>query len=266
MNIDFDGLRNSPWALPVGVGVAALAGGIGIGYVIGAYQWKQIADKARTDLYETSIEEDSVQETEEPEYVVVINDDVEVTSDPVFVRSPEEILPKRDPSEITVDLEVQQRIDNMIADGVPLNEVYAKIQNREKLPVNNIFQTKDDHWDFDEEVKLRMEKKIYVLHRDEFFDNEFDFVHTTLTYFKVDDILVDDREVPIYNYSNVVGDLLFGHGSMDPNVVYIRNEDRECEYEVLLDHGSYEVEILGLDDSPEEIKHSSGVRKFRWDD
>ena len=50
MNIDFDGLRNSPWALPVGVGVAALAGGIGIGYVIGAYQWKQIADKARTDL------------------------------------------------------------------------------------------------------------------------------------------------------------------------------------------------------------------------
>ena len=43
----------------------------------------------------------------------------------------QEILPKRDPSEITVDLEVQQRIDNMIADGVPLNEVYAKIQNRE---------------------------------------------------------------------------------------------------------------------------------------
>ena len=56
MNIDFDGLRNSPWALPVGVGVAALAGGIGTGYAIGAYRWKQVADKARTDLYETSIE------------------------------------------------------------------------------------------------------------------------------------------------------------------------------------------------------------------
>ena len=72
-------------------------------------------------------------------------------------------------------------------------------------------------------------------------------------------------EVPVYNYSNVVGDLLFGHGSMDPNVVYIRNEDR-VRIQILLDHGSYEVEILGLDDSPEEIKHSSGVRKFRWDD
>ena len=37
-----------------------------------------------------------------------------------------------------------------------------------------------------------MEKKIYVLHRDEFFDNNLT-LSTTLTYFKVDDILVDDR-------------------------------------------------------------------------
>jgi len=79
--------------------------------------------------------------------------------------------------------------------------------------------------------------------------------------------LCDSHDKPIYNHSEVVGELLFGHGSNDPNVVYIRNPKLEAEYEILRDEGSYEEIVLGeqIEHEAEEgdLRHSAVLRMRR---
>jgi hypothetical protein len=66
----------------------------------------------------------------------------------------------------------------------------------------------------------------------------------------------------------VTGPLLFGHGSGQEYVVYIRNDERRAEYEVTRVEGRYTIEVLGYelehDAEVEDIKHSKHM-KFRMD-
>jgi hypothetical protein len=86
-------------------------------------------------------------------------------------------------------------------------------------------------------------------------------------YFAGDNILCDDKNVPIYNHDSVTGALRFGHGSKDPNVVYVRNPDLQAEYEVVRDRGYFQVEVLGavLEEAYEEqeLRHSNHPTRFR---
>ena len=129
------------------------------------------------------------------------------------------------------------------------------------FPVND----EDDGWNYETEIAKRDPEHPYIIHRDEFNSNEVDYPQSTLTYYKSDHILCDEHDTPVYNIDKVVGKLEFGKGSRDPSIVYIRNEKLEAEYEVILDHGWYQVEVLGqavedhLKDS--NVKHS--LHKFR---
>ena len=129
----------------------------------------------------------------------------------------------------------------------------------------NIFPDREDHWDYDEEEKHRTEERPHILHVDEYFANEKQYTQITLMYYQGDNILCDDKDVPIYNPESMVGKLDFGHGSNDPNIVYIRNDKLQVEFEVLLDHGHFQIEVLGahVEDDYEEgdVKHS--LHKFR---
>jgi hypothetical protein len=122
-----------------------------------------------------------------------------------------------------------------------------------------------DHWDYDEEVAQRGPEHPYIIHRDEFFAEELDYSHSSLMYYRGDDILVDELDVPIYNADKIVGNLTFGHGSQDPHIVYIRNDRLKAEYEVLLDYGTFAAEILGQgvtkSKEAQDFKHS--LLKFR---
>lgn len=125
----------------------------------------------------------------------------------------------------------------------------------------------DDNWDYGVEVKQRDSSEPYVLHKDEFYAEEMSehgFRQFTYTYFDGDDILADEDDKPIYNHHNVVGDLKFGHGSGDPKVVYIRNEKRKEEYEVVKDPGLYSKEILGLE--IEQNDRAKGPGKFQLEE
>lgn len=132
----------------------------------------------------------------------------------------------------------------------------------------NIFADNDDTWNFEEELKKRNSSTPYILHKDEFYENGSDFPQITLTYYAGDNILADEENTPVYNIDVVIGELLFGHGSGDPKIFYVRNETRRAEYEIVHDVGYYSVEVLGLDmeneESAEEIKHSRNT-KFRLD-
>jgi hypothetical protein len=93
---------------------------------------------------------------------------------------------------------------------------------------------------------------------------EFDH-HVTLMYYAGDDILVDELDVPIYNYQKIVGELKFGHGSQDPNIVYVRNEKLQLEYEILNNPESFQVEVLGdtIEGKGETYDFKHAIRRFK---
>lgn len=128
----------------------------------------------------------------------------------------------------------------------------------------------DDGWDQEEENDNRSPDAPYVIHRQEFMDNEMELAQLDLEYFAGDNVLCDNSRVPIYNPAKVVGRLEFGRGSCDPNMVYIRNEKNSCEYAVTRVDGSYQMEVLGLEaeeaaDEAEEAELKHSMPRFRMD-
>jgi hypothetical protein len=127
----------------------------------------------------------------------------------------------------------------------------------------------DDGWSYEEEQKDRTPDAPYVIHRDEFFNRETGYHQNTLQWYVGDKILCDENDVPIYAPEKVVGQLRFGHGSGDPNVVYVRNEKLSAEYEIVRNEGLYQIEVLGIEveeqADADDLKHSQTIRRFRMD-
>src|SRR5690606_22594158 len=117
-----------------------------------------------------------------------------------------------------------------------------------EIVMSNVFAESDDAWDYEIELENRREDAPKILHKDEVYAGEKNYMQSTLTFYEGDRVLVvEEDETPLYNLSDVTGMLRFGHGSGDPNVVYIRNDKRRAEYEVLRHEGHYAHEVLGLD-------------------
>jgi len=118
-----------------------------------------------------------------------------------------------------------------------------------------------------DEIEEPQEEKIdtenpYIVSLEEFMEERQDLDKITLTYYEGDDVLTDDRDVAILDYEKNIGnDALskFGHLSKDPNVVYVRNEKLEIDYEILKDHRSFSEAVLG-------IREEKEVRRMREDD
>lgn len=102
----------------------------------------------------------------------------------------------------------------------------------------------------------------YVISVDEYMNDREEYDKNTVTYFEVDDVLVDEREQVIPDVDNTVGtDCLtkFGHKSNDNKVVYVRNERLEADFEILLDTRSYSETVLG-------IREEKEIRRMRGED
>jgi hypothetical protein len=120
-------------------------------------------------------------------------------------------------------------------------------------------------WDYAAELEKRGDDP-YVIHIDEFRQNEPEHSQTTVTYYEKDDVLLDEREQDlISDLDGVVGlnNLqLFGHGSGDPNVVYVRNDAIDSDFEICRNPGSYAEEVHGLKHSDEPGKRRRTPRGF----
>ena len=132
--------------------------------------------------------------------------------------------------------------------------------------LKSVFAGSDDEWDYDTELATRSEAEPHIIHVDEFYENETEYSQSTLTYYVGDDILADAQDSPVYNFHGIVGTMKFGHGSGDPNVVYIRNDKRKAEYEIFKHDGLFSVEVMGLsiEDNArvKDLKHSHHVPRF----
>ena len=64
----------------------------------------------------------------------------------------------------------------------------------------------------------------------------------TLTYYAGDDILADDQDEPIEDPMDIIGEHFkefFGMNEDEPDIIYVRNDDRESDYEVAKVETSY---------------------------
>jgi hypothetical protein len=159
-----------------------------------------------------------------------------------------------------------------------VEEIDAKIEKEGMTEVvKNVFvdgppdkfesQVPFEGWDYENELRRRKGKEIYIISQDEFFNNEPQHEQATLTYFAGDGVLVDEADTPIDDITHIIGSeriLKFGHGATDPNTVYIRNDALEHDVEVVQSKGKFAEEVYGF------IQHSDdGHRKppkRNWDD
>lgn len=139
--------------------------------------------------------------------------------------------------------------------------------------LKNVFENDDDpevemteSWNMEKEIASRSAAEPYVIHRDEYNEGvtgDVPFDQYTLTYFEGDDVLCREDDQIIADQDEVVGlgNLAkFGHGSGDPNVVYIRNEKLKVDIEVTHSDGKYAQEVAGF--TEDELQHSSMRRRL----
>lgn len=90
----------------------------------------------------------------------------------------------------------------------------------------------------------------YIITQDEFMANETGYEQATVTYYTTGGVVADHRDDVIDNADVVLGDRFasnFGTDSSDPNIVHIRNEKLQMEFEVVKSDRSYEQDVLGQD-------------------
>lgn len=115
-------------------------------------------------------------------------------------------------------------------------------------------------------LKVGDRREPYLISEDEFHDDANEFSKITITYFEGDDTLCDDREQVIYDVDNVIGrDNLhhFGEDSNDKDIVFVRNEKMESDFEVVREEGSYTKIVLGVRDYENDRPRN---RKMRDDE
>lgn len=229
------------WLIPSGIGVGSFGVGLGLGYL-----WaKHNAEKV---VYE---------------YETVTEREVEPGNEQLAIDFDEKINKAFDELR-----ELRETVLAKAGESVIDDDEEDDDEEVERVEVN-VFPNEDTSWNWDDETRSRDSEKPYVIHREEYFSSETDHRQSSLTWYEGDDILVDEHDVPIYNAAHVVGEMKFGHGSGDANVVYIRNETLDAEYEILRHTGHYQIEVLGAqieheyEDADDDLAHS--VRRFRSD-
>lgn len=99
---------------------------------------------------------------------------------------------------------------------------------------------------------LRDKDYPYLLAEKEYEDNLEDYEQFTLLYY-ADNVLADEKGVVIEAGKEILGKETlkqFGYDSDNPNTVFVRNDKRKAEYQVIRIDGTYSELVLGI--HPEE--------------
>lgn len=257
-----DILRNK-WTHVAAAGVVSFAGGVVTGYILS--KRKAAQDDELTPEQEAAIEEALRKVFEESPIVTNIDQNITVETP----LTAEELAYRV--SELNTRPTPPSKQHDVVYDTDPEPQEDAPADVIVQPEINNVFRVNgpNEEWDYDTELAKREQARAigepYIISAEEFIQDEKGYQQETLTYYRGDDIMGDQNDTPIYNYQNLMGELKFGHGSKDPNVVYIRNEKVHMEWEILLHQGSFEVEVMGFEiertHEKADLKHS--VEKFR---
>lgn len=165
--------------------------------------------------------------------------------------------------------EVVESIEDLELDDGAIEVVKTTVTRKEVT--RNVFtdariDEDDDGFDYEREVAMRDSSKPYIISHDEFMENTPEFTQVNITYYEGDDTMADQTDKHIDSWEDSISsdNLKFGHGSKDPNIVYIRNEPLELDFEVVHSDGSYAKEVLGFDETRKS--GTAKIVKFRGED
>jgi hypothetical protein len=106
-------------------------------------------------------------------------------------------------------------------------------------------------WNYPHELARRSPDRPYVIHQEEFQEEGSQFNHVTYTYFAEDGFVMNDEDQQLFTdvdarvgLHNLVR---FGHGTDDPDIVFIRNHELNIEIELARTYNSYQRDIEGLE-------------------
>lgn len=158
--------------------------------------------------------------------------------------------PKPSLGQLMADLQYTGIKSNELTDVEPTD---VEEDDEDEVPeVQNVFARTDAGWNWPTENAYReaLEPGVpYVIHRDEFFANENEWTQGHYTYFKGDDVLIDEHDAPVDDQAALVGIMnltMFGHGSFDPNIVYVRNPELEIEIAIMRSDDSFSDQQKGV--------------------
>lgn len=262
------------------VGAITFGAGVGIGYVLGRRKKYEIFEPpTRVGLV---LNADDLAELQENDHNSEFEDgedneseDVQSDVDAVeWIETSDYIDPTANENETGHNDEPENSIsardfiERKMNEKILIRDDPEQEVEMEPVP-SNIFAGDNDDWDYEEELAHRSPSAPYVIHKDEFYNDERGYSQSTLTWYAGDEILADEEEQPIYNHADVIGPMLFGHGSGDPNVFHVRNEKTKSEFEILKDPGHFKVEVLGyeIEDAAQaqDLKHAQSPKRFQMD-
>lgn len=140
---------------------------------------------------------------------------------------------------------------------VPVRPAPPIVEGDLSAPVQKTFAkeglTQTFPWSYNDEFAKRRAGLPYVIHEDEFLNDNLPlYSNVAYSYHSVDAVLSDEDDHPIQNVEDIVGKEAlnrFGHGSSDPNVVFVRNDKLQQQMEITrLPTSSFERDLRGLDD------------------
>lgn len=215
-------------------GVATL--GAGVGLVIGY----KIAEKRLGDRFERRLEEETA---DMKEFYTSVKQKYDSPEEAAAALIPKTESTVEDPRVKTQKIQYNKIVKEQKyvgdGDGDDGLEEFKEGCEIEEVVHKNVFES------------TRVEGEPYIINQDDFMANETGYEQATLTLYTKGGVLTDQRDDVIDNADDVVGKLSvsnFGEGSSDPNVVHVRNEKLEMEFEVVKSERSFEEDVLGKDD------------------
>lgn len=243
-------VKNNPILL-VGVGLVGLSVGAAIGF--------KVAVKRLEPKY-AALAAEEIQEAKE--FYAKFNK-AEKFSTPA--DAVDELIPEEDQKDL-VTAKAANAMKNYSSPATLIEVVEESVktddagmvteERREEttLTTGNVFVNNapiDKNFDYEAAAEERSDDYPYPITEEEFFANEHEFSQLTATWYAGDLILADEEDRTIDDVEGNLGEKnlqMFGFGSKDRHMLYVRNHKRGVEYEVALSDGKYMKEVLGLDD------------------
>lgn len=255
--------------LAVGASALSFSFGAGLGYLLTKraltqkFEAQVAQEVAETKHFYQTLAQPSLEKlAEQYDLPIEINDETDLMAASQLIQRAQEVIDAQGYIE---------QVDGVTEEMEPevLEEVNESIEKNifDQVSSEDSVGLEDPNFDLEAEKKTRTSEKPYIICHEEFLEGvEGGMDQSQLTWYAGDKVLCDSRDQPINEVHRVVGTAnmeKFGHGSGDENVVYIRNELLELDFEVVRSSGKFSIEVLGM-----ELKHSESRKqpKFRHED
>lgn len=241
--------KNVYYLITFGVGLVGGAGGFFLGHRMGKKSEQARADEEINEVKELYAKRNKVEKFATPEDALnaLHGEDGAPVIDAAEFQNYEGIVQNEEYQVRPLTAEITETETNVKTTEFTINGQSPEDYFETHPQHNNVW---DAAVDIDGEALAERGTGVpYVITLDEYQEEEESYDKITLVFYGEDGVLVDDHDVRVDNVDYTVGSQnlhRFGMGSKDKSTVYVRNDEREADYEIVLNEGSYSEIVLGV--------------------